>query len=148
MAQGRRIYHLKLSLIGARLPVWRRIAISANVTLQQAHGVIQKAMAWRGIHRYCFSQDGREFGQLPPDGAFYVEDDSSFSLRYCLCLPGHELMYAYGPWRLSIVMESMEKAEGRHPWRLVDGAGDSPPDALDGAARVADRALAPSGSIH
>lgn len=58
MAQTRKVYQLKLSLGGAGSAVWRRITISANVTLRQAHGVIQKAMGWNELYRYVFEQDG------------------------------------------------------------------------------------------
>jgi len=37
----RRIYQLKVSLEGAESPIWRRILVSANVTLRQAHRVLQ-----------------------------------------------------------------------------------------------------------
>ena len=121
----RKIYQLRVSLDGTAPPVWRRILVSANVTLRQAHGVLQKAMGWDGTLEYVYRQDGREFGP-PANPAVYVEDDSMFSLRYCLCLKGHTLEYAYGPWRHTILLEEVDYASGRFPWRLEEGEGECP----------------------
>lgn len=105
--------------------------MSANATLRQAHGVLQKSMGRDGKHEYRFCQDGREFGRRR-DEWVYLEDDSRFSLRYCLCMPGHTLDYWDGPWRYTITLETIHQVHGRFPWRLVDGVGDCP-DAQTGS---------------
>jgi hypothetical protein len=140
----RRIYQLKMSLEGAESPIWRRILVSANVTLRQAHHVLQKAMGGEGSQPYCFAQDGREFGNRQDEHVF-LEDDSMFSLRYCLCLVGHTLEYRDGPWEYSIELEAIQHAEGRFPWQLVGGVGVCP--APPGEAAVP-RAARNARSLH
>jgi pRiA4b ORF-3-like protein len=122
---ARRIYQIRVSLESTGAPVWRRILVSANVTLRQAHGVLQKALGRDGKSPYCFAQDGREFGKCCDEGV-YLEDDSMYSLRYCLCLVGHTLEYRDGPWKYSMELEAIQQAQGRMPWRVVDGAGVCP----------------------
>lgn len=112
--------------------------VSANVTLRQAHGVLQKAMGWPAGGEYVFRQDGREFGP-PGNPEVYVEDDSMCSLRYCLCLPGQTLEYAYGPWTHTIVLETIEHAGGRFPWKVMGGAGACPSAPIQGLASPAHR---------
>ena len=130
MARGRKIYQLRVSLEGVNPPVWRRVLVSANVTLRQAHGVICKAMGWDGFHGYGFQQDGRLFGRPPESEEYYVEDDSMFSLRYCLCLPGQTLEYAYGSWKHLIVLESVVWEQGPFPWRVIEGVGACPSEVV------------------
>lgn len=123
MARPRQVYEIKVSIEGSDPPVWRRLLISANVTLRQAHGVIAKAMGWDASDWYCFRQDGREFGQLPPGGEFYVEDDARCSLRHCLCVRGDLLEYRYRSWRGSLLLEAISPAQGKSPARRLAGAG-------------------------
>jgi hypothetical protein len=126
---SRSIYQLKISLEGSSPPIWRRILVSANLTLRQAHGVLQKALGTNSADDYRFHQDGREFGRFRSESV-YLEDDSMFSLRYSLCQTGDTLGYSDGPWKYSIVLESIVQVEGRLPWRLLDGAGTCPPAEL------------------
>ena len=125
----RSIYQLKISLEGASPPIWRRVLVSANVTLRQAHGVLQKALGTNGAEDYRFHQDGREFGRFRSESV-YLEDDSMFSLRYSLCQAGDMLGYSDGPWKYSIVLEAIVLVEGRSPWKLLDGAGTCPSSEL------------------
>jgi hypothetical protein len=120
------IYQLKVSLEGANPPVWRRIQIAANVTLRQLHGVLQQAMKWGPGRHYRYCQDGREFGDHRGK-PIYLEDDSRVSLRYCFChRPGEKLEYLRGPWKQWIELETVTRAEGRFPWRMIDGGGEWP----------------------
>ena len=118
----RKTLRLKVSVDGTT--VWRRILVPAHLSLRKAHGVLREALGWEGDASYCFRQDGREFGNQALHSE-YVEDDAAFSLRHCLCLPGHTLEYAWGPWKHSIVLEEVLPG-GAGPWRLVAGEGTTP----------------------
>ena len=96
-----RIYQLKVSLQGTAPGIWRRILVSANLTLRQASGVLRQAMGWSGTLPYCYRLDGREFGRYGSESE-YLEDDTMFTLRSCLCAPGDTLEYAYGRWRHTV----------------------------------------------
>jgi len=41
-------------------------------------------------------------------------------------LVGHTIEYRDGPWKYSIELEAIQQAQGRMPWRVVDGAGVCP----------------------
>lgn len=135
----RKVMQLKVSVDGTQ--VWRRILVSANLSLRKAHGVLREALGWEGIGSYCFQQDGRVFGN-PALHSDYVEDDAAFGLRYCLCLPGQSLEYVWGRWRHTIVLEDIGPGEAKS-WRLVAGEGSPLP------ARVHDMpASAASPILH
>jgi Plasmid pRiA4b ORF-3-like protein len=56
------IVQIKIWLLGVSPMVWRRVQVSADITLRELHGVIQVAMGWEGIHLYQFSLRATRFG--------------------------------------------------------------------------------------
>lgn len=44
------IYQIKVTLLGTDPPIWRRLLIPADLTLEQLHDVLQSAMGWEGCH--------------------------------------------------------------------------------------------------
>jgi len=61
------IYQLKITLKGARPPIWRRVQVHANVTLYQLHEIIQVAMGWFDDHLYEFQIAGDRYGHVDPE---------------------------------------------------------------------------------
>jgi hypothetical protein len=135
---ARKIYQLKVTLQGASPPVWRRIVVSANLTMRQAQGVLQKAMGWRTCGDYRFRLDGREFGRRR-ETSEYLEDDSMFSLRSCLCLPGDAMEYVHDGFNHAVLLETITHSTGRVPWRVVGGEGACPTALALMQARTAPR---------
>jgi hypothetical protein len=45
-AQPAQIYELKIMLRGSKPPIWRRIAVAADMRLSDLHQVIQVVMGW------------------------------------------------------------------------------------------------------
>jgi hypothetical protein len=143
---ARKIYQIKVTLQGASPPVWRRIVVSCNLTMRQAQGVIQKAMGWRACSDYRFRLDGREFGQ-DPETSEYFEDDTMFSLRYCLCVPGDAMEYLHDGLNHAILLEAITEARGRLPWCVVAGEGACPTTLID-VAGLWPREQPPSKAFH
>ena len=53
------LYQIKVSLIGAQPPIWRRLLIEPDTTFQDLHRVIQLTMGWQVSHLHLFqAQDG------------------------------------------------------------------------------------------
>ncbi|MBI3971441.1 MAG: plasmid pRiA4b ORF-3 family protein [Chloroflexi bacterium] len=61
------IWQLKITLIGIRPPIWRRVQVPSTVTLDKLHLVIQAAMGWDNYHLYSFSIGGEEYGEPDPE---------------------------------------------------------------------------------
>jgi hypothetical protein len=56
------IYQLKISLRGAKPPIWRSVLVPANISLLALHDVIQSVMGWSNDHLAEFeTQDGRSY---------------------------------------------------------------------------------------
>ncbi|NJM68696.1 MAG: tyrosine-type recombinase/integrase [Acaryochloris sp. RU_4_1] len=49
-----RVYQLKITLLGVRPKVWRRIQVQETMTLAQLHSVLQAVMGWEGYHLHEF----------------------------------------------------------------------------------------------
>jgi hypothetical protein len=129
------VYQLKISLRGvSKPPVWRRVAVSPDITLAELHEVIRRAMGWHGGHLHVFSTGWAEYGTPSPDLAHI--DDSAVRLGDVLLLPGARLRYTYDfgdDWEHDIQLEKIvpEEPGGGHPVCLA-GKGACPPDDCGG----------------
>lgn len=65
------IYQLKISLKGAKPPIWRRVLVKSDIDLGTLHEVIQAAMGWLNCHMHQFVVGGTLIG---------VQDDNDFGL--------------------------------------------------------------------
>ena len=59
------IVSLKISLRGAKPPIWRRLLVSRDMTLSDLHLAIQAVMGWDDLHLHGFKVADRNYG--PPD---------------------------------------------------------------------------------
>jgi hypothetical protein len=59
---------LKITLLGFRPPIWRRVLVPASFDLAKLHRVIQEAFGWEDYHLHAFRIHGVEFGQPDPEG--------------------------------------------------------------------------------
>jgi hypothetical protein len=57
------IYHLKVTLVDSKPPVWRRIQVPSDITLHRLHLIIQTVMGWANYYMYRFEINGRNFEQ-------------------------------------------------------------------------------------
>jgi len=56
------IVSLKITLRGAKPPIWRRILVRGGMTLGELHRAILAAMGWYGGHLHVFEIAGEEYG--------------------------------------------------------------------------------------
>ena len=104
----RKALRIKVSIAGASSQGCKRLVLSGHLTLRKAHAVLRQELGAPAECRYCFQQDGRIFAN-PALHRDYVEDDATYNLNHCLCLPGHTLEYVLGGLRLSIELEAIER---------------------------------------
>src|SRR6202040_3341974 len=60
------IYQIKVTLLGTSPPIWRRLLVPANLTLEQLHDVLQLAMGWEDCHMHDFRIGQQRFGTPDP----------------------------------------------------------------------------------
>jgi hypothetical protein len=67
MATAGEIVVLRVELQGIEPLIWRRIAVSARMSLTGVHRVIQAAMGWLDCHLWEIEADGRKYAMRVPN---------------------------------------------------------------------------------
>jgi hypothetical protein len=105
-----RILRVRVDLKGARPPIWRRLELASDMTLDELHHVLQGAMGWSDVHLHGFSAGGdyfspkaQRFGGYDPFGDEVEEferhpdapHESEIRLDQILQEVGDRLWYEY-----------------------------------------------------
>jgi Plasmid pRiA4b ORF-3-like protein len=138
------IYRLKITLQGARPPIWRRLEVP-DCTLADLHEDIQAAMGWYNCHLHSFRVGNREYSIPPPPGMgldLEMEDSSGITLGQIVAAGVKKFRYEYDfgdSWEHAIQIEkTVEREEGvRYP-RCVAGKRACPPEDCGGVWGYAD----------
>lgn len=136
------LYKLKVKLVEAPLPIWRRLVIRAGCRLNLVHHILQITMGWTNSHLYEFKFAKRRFGNLTTaDGDDEVEDSSQFSLEQLLKKPGQKLVYDYDfgdSWKHDIELEEVLPAHDiGGVARCLAGKRACPPEDVGGVSGYA-----------
>jgi hypothetical protein len=112
------IYQLKITLLGTRPPIWRRVLVPADLTLAQFHDVIQVAMGWENDHLHEFRVGRQRYGIPDPMDDFMggtaCISEKKVRLSDVLSRKGSRAEYTYDfgdTWEHSIVVEKVLSPE-------------------------------------
>jgi len=140
IASPQEIYQIKVTLLGTKPPIWRRLLVPADLTLAQLHDVLQTAMGWDDGHMHEFRVGQRRFGRPEPADPFMrmprIESERTTRLSAVLQRVGAKMIYAYDfgdSWEHAIVLEKQLPADpdARHP-TCIDGKLACPPEDCGG----------------
>ena len=130
------IYQLKVTLKGARPPIWRRIQVPSNVTLARLHRVIQVSMGWYNAHLHQFTISGVGYGEPSPDDWESVKDERRFRLSAVVRTEKTKFLYDYDfgdGWDHEILVEKILPNEaGLEQAICLKGARACPPEDVGG----------------
>ena len=120
------VYQVKISLKGAKTPIWRRLLVPANMPLGDFHKVIQTAFNWTNTHLHqfikgkdyylkkgTFDDFGDDFDFLPSGFGIKLNkthDYRKFVLKDLLKKEKEKLLYKYDfgdSWMHEIVLEKI-----------------------------------------
>ncbi|MDD5036065.1 MAG: plasmid pRiA4b ORF-3 family protein [Methylococcaceae bacterium] len=104
-----RIYQLKITLIGSKPPIWRRILVRSDVALPTFHFVLQASMGWQGGHLHAFRAGHEFYGELMDD-MDDMKDESKVKLDKLLRKEKDSLIYEYDfgdGWEHKILLEKI-----------------------------------------
>jgi hypothetical protein len=108
------IYQLKVTLLGTTPPIWRRLLVPADMTLQQLHHVLQLAMDWEDCHMHEFRIGQKRFGKPDPNdrlmGLPAIGNERTVQLFSVLGKVGAKAVYTYDfgdSWEHGIVNEKV-----------------------------------------
>lgn len=118
------VHHLKATIIGTNPPVWRRVVVPSDTTLDRLHTVLQAAFGWWDCHPHEFQFGGVRYGVPGGEGARPCRDEHGAELG-AMVAEGASFLYAYdlGDYRLHrVVVERVEAAQGGGGYRRCSGA--------------------------
>jgi len=134
------IYQIKVTLLGTDPPIWRRLLVPADLTLEQLHDVLQVAMGWQDCHMHEFRIGSQRFGKPDPmEQAFRgprTASERTTRLFHVLGRAGTKAIYTYDfgdGWEHQIVVEKRSAPEpGRAYPTCLAGERHGPPEDCGG----------------
>lgn len=134
-ATSEQIFKLKITLLGvSKPPIWRRLLIPADISLERFHRVIQAAMGWEDYHMHVFSDGAVQYGVR--DSELDHRDERTAALEGLLAKSGDRILYTYDfgdSWEHEIKLEDVLPADpaANYPVCLA-GKGACPPEDCGG----------------
>jgi hypothetical protein len=133
---GKRIYQLKATILEVKPPVWRRVIVPEDTTLDRLHEILQAAFGWWDYHLHEFEiggvrygvDDGEDWGDPP-------RDERRVRLRN-LVEAGSSFLYVYDfgdYWRHKVVVEKILPARSGVAYpTCIGGRRACPPEDCGG----------------
>ncbi|MGD1103066.1 MAG: plasmid pRiA4b ORF-3 family protein [Terriglobia bacterium] len=130
------IYQIKVTLLGTRPPIWRRLLVPAGLTLEHLHDVLQVAMGWEDCHLHDFRVGQKRFGIPDPNdrlmGLPATGNERTVRLFTVLRKVGAKAVYTYDfgdSWEHAIVVEKVLPPEPGLAYPVcVGGKLQGPPE--------------------
>ncbi|MGH3612347.1 MAG: plasmid pRiA4b ORF-3 family protein [Pseudonocardia sp.] len=136
----RTVHRLKITLVGSKPPIWRRLEASSTTTLEQLHLDIQATFGWAGYHMWSFFTGHADFGIPDPELGF--DDAATMTLSRVAPSSGDRLRYTYDfgdGWEHALVVEAVTAAEPDVSYpRCLTGRRACPPEDSGGMWGYAD----------
>jgi hypothetical protein len=134
------IYQIKVTLLGMDPPIWRRLLVPADLTLEQLHHVLQLAMGWEDCHMHEFRIGQQRFGTPDPMeqvlGGSRTASERTARLFNVLSRAGTKAVYTYDfgdSWEHQIVVEKRLAPEPGCPYPVcLAGERHGPPEDCGG----------------
>lgn len=129
-----KVHRLKITLRGSTPPIWRRVEVASDTTLEQLHEIVQASFGWDGYHMWVFSTPSGEFGVHDPE----LEHGDAASRKLGAAAPrkGSRLRYTYDfgdCWEHEILVEEMMEAASAVAYpRCTAGRRACPPEDCGG----------------
>ncbi len=136
------VHRVKVTLRGAKPPIWRRFEVPSNITLRRLHTVIQAGFNWQDYHLHLFETAVGLYGMPDPDDDHDIRSDAYKKLSAVADWPGDRIRYTYDfgdNWELDIIVEAVQPAEpGMAYPRCTGGRRAAPPEDCGGVWGYAD----------
>jgi len=127
------VYQIKVSLRGAKPPIWRRLELPADTSLAELHRIIQVAFGWEECHLHVFETAYGMFGVADPELGHRAE--APVTLEQVAPGVGDRLQYIYDfgdDWAHEIVVEKqLDRRQVTYP-QCTAGRRAAPPEDCGG----------------
>jgi hypothetical protein len=126
------LLELKLTLVGVKPPVWRRLVVTNQISLKRLHELLQVVAGWDDKHLHEFVIDKRRYGQPAPHEVVPVENEALFRLHSLPFKVGTTFSYVYDfgdHWEIEVKVERIRPLDPKeaNP-RVLGGTRAFPPE--------------------
>lgn len=114
---------LHVELLDSDPPIWRRVCLHSDASLEALHRVLAATMGWSGEADYVVKGQGQS-----------LKSGEERTLATLLSQPGDSLIYTYAPtqgWLHKVTLESIDAAQELLP-RCTAGEYQCPPEFCQG----------------
>lgn len=129
----RNVHRLKVTLRGAKPPIWRRFEVPSDSSLARLHTVIQLGFGWKDSHLYVFETPAGRYGSYDPE--LEIRSAANKKLSAVADWPGDKIRYEYdfGDSREhDVVVEAVQPAQPGVAYpRCTGGKRAGPPEDRD-----------------
>jgi len=142
IAEPKKIYQIKVTLKDTKPPIWRRIEVTEDTSLDKLHNIIQAAIGWNDYHLHQFIIGGNYYGKPDPEFGSEMEDESTIRLSQISLKEKSKFTYEYDfgdSWLHEILIEKILPAkEGVKYPVCITGKRACPPEDVGGSFGYAD----------
>jgi hypothetical protein len=141
-------YQLRITLLGVRPPIWRRVLVPPSESAEYLHDVIQTAMGWYDshLHQFLLGERPNYISVEPPDPENEAEhptvDSRRMPIRTLLRRGGGRALYNYDfgdDWMHEVRLEKEVPLEkGAYLPQCLEGKRACPPEDCGGIYGYAD----------
>lgn len=130
------IFQIKVTLLGSKPPIWRRLLVADITNLYDLNRIIQVAMGWTNSHLHQFIINGAYYSIPSPDDYKPVIDERKYLLGIIAPVEKTTFIYQYDfgdNWEHEILVEKILPADpvGKYPVCLT-GKRACPPEDVGG----------------
>ena len=106
------VYQIKVTLKDIQPPIWRRVQVPSNISLNKLHRILQAVMPWDDYHLHQFIIGGVNYGEPDPDDdfGFELKSDRTAKLNQVASGAGARFTYEYDfgdGWEHEILIEKV-----------------------------------------
>lgn len=132
------VHRLKVTLKHSRPPIWRRLLVPSDITLDLLHDVVQTAMGWGDEHLHLFEINGMTFSD-PRHRDSDIAEEAAVRLDQAAPFAKTRFRYEYDfgdSWEHEIVVEAVQPPEPGQPYPVcLAGERAAPPEDCGGIWR-------------
>ena len=138
MSPETQIYQIKIALKGSKPPIWRRVQIPSDITLDKLHRIIQATMGWWDTHLHQFIVGETRYGVPDPDGWGFVEEIDETTVRLDQIVTGERFKFRYeydfgDSWEHDLLVEKVMPMDLNQQYPVcVKGRRACPPEDVGG----------------
>jgi len=129
------VYVVKVTLLGTRPPVWRRILVPRDITLQHLHRTLQTVMGWTNSHLHQFVVQRQTFSDPRSRVGTKVANENRTRLGELIWTVGASLLYEYDfgdGWQHKLLLQEVLTGDESFQQICVAGKQCCPPEDCGG----------------